>query len=64
MHCVCMCGLCNNTVNNLDYLVSDVLISEEWIGKDVDGSGYGLVESGLQKYFPFGKFFTFPSWFF
>jgi hypothetical protein len=58
MHCVFVCGLCNNTVNNLDYLVSDVwmMISEEWIGKDVKGSGYGLMwKVGYKHIFHLGS---------
>jgi hypothetical protein len=43
-----------DTFNSLDYIMSNERMNNEWIGKDVEGSGHVLLR-GTVPAFPGGK---------
>jgi hypothetical protein len=45
-------GLFNDTFDYSDYVPSDDMISEQYIGKDVQGSGRGLIFRVLSSHLP------------
>jgi hypothetical protein len=45
-------GLFNDAVSSSDYIAwNDRMINERWIGKDVEGSGRGLIEASIPVFF-------------
>jgi hypothetical protein len=45
---LCLCVLFNDTVSSSDYIaLNDNVINEQWIWKDMEGSGHGLVYGSI-----------------